>query len=384
MKILFINLPFAGHVYPTLGLVKELVDRNNEVSYLLTKEWKERITDIGAEFIEYKNHKKLSFQMVNACQAALNIADAFDLIIYEQFFFLGKHIADKFHKPVIRIFTSLATNHILMDGFTGYSNFKIFRSKWICSNWTKSIAKDLPLKTNCWLKEIIENPPDINLIYTTRSFQPYIKDFPSENYKFIGSSIYLRSCEKEFEFPNIKGSLIYISLGTIINKKKSFYRKCFSAFKDENVTVILSVGNTIKSSDLGTIPDNFHIYPFVPQLRVLEKTKVFITHGGLNSITESLYFSVPMIVIPFITDQPTNARQIERLKLGKTILPKQVTSETLNRGTLEILNSKAIRENALLMQKEIKSSGGNKAGADLVIEYMNRVKNTTSNKGNSL
>lgn len=65
MKILFINLPYHGHVVPTIGLVQELIKQGCEVTYL----------------------------------------------IYEQFFFLGKHLAEKYNKPVARIFTAPVTNY---------------------------------------------------------------------------------------------------------------------------------------------------------------------------------------------------------------------------------------------------------------------------------
>lgn len=59
MKILFINLLFKGHINPTLGLIKELKEKGYEVSYVLTREWKEKIIKLGANFIEYKDDKNL-------------------------------------------------------------------------------------------------------------------------------------------------------------------------------------------------------------------------------------------------------------------------------------------------------------------------------------
>ena len=125
--------------------------------------------------------------------------------------------------------------------------------------------------------------------------------------------------EKPFAMPPKKYPLIYISLETIVNNATSFYKKCIRAFEHENVQVIMSIGNSVSKDRFGKIPDNFSIYSFVPQLEVLENTDIFITHGGMNSITESLYYGVPMIVIPFMTDQPLNAKRIEELHLGKKL-----------------------------------------------------------------
>ena len=110
MKILFINLPYYGHVVPTIGLVQELIKQGCEVTYLKPFDRKDRIADSGAEFYGYQNHKQLSEQIKNAYAAADSIIEQFDFIIYEQFFFLGKHLAEKHHKPVARVFMAPVTN----------------------------------------------------------------------------------------------------------------------------------------------------------------------------------------------------------------------------------------------------------------------------------
>ena len=94
MKILFINLPYYGHVVPTIGLVQELINQGCEVTYLMPFDWQGHIAESGAKFFGYKNHRQLSEQMKNAYVTAESIIEQFDLIIYEQFFFLGKHLAE--------------------------------------------------------------------------------------------------------------------------------------------------------------------------------------------------------------------------------------------------------------------------------------------------
>ncbi|NMS91118.1 glycosyl transferase [Clostridioides difficile] len=372
MKILFINLPFSGHVYPTLGLVEKLVHKGNSVTYLLTEEWKDKVLEMGSDFLCYEDDRKLSIQIKNAYQASIKVVHKFDLIIYEHLFFLGKHIAERFNKLVIRIITAPAPNEILMKEFINSGGIlSIFRFEWICRRWTKKVSNGVKLMTNSWLKEITENPPELNLVYTIKKFQPYAEDFPEDKFIFLGTSIYQRNKKNEFIFPEFKNNLIYISLGTVVNKAMSFYKKCINAFKDENVTVIMSVGNSINISDFSEIPNNFYIYPFVPQLEILEKSNVFITHGGLNSVMESLYFGVPMVVIPFMSDQPSNAQQIELLNLGKKISHKHITSDILKDSTLAVLNDSTITQNIIFMQKEIRSAGSNEFGADLIMQYMN-------------
>ena len=197
MKILFINLPYYGHVVPTIGLVQELVRRGCEVTYLMPFGWESRIAESGVIFAGYQNHRQLSEQMKNAYQAASRMADQFDLIIYEQFFFLGKHLAELFQKPAVRIFTAPVTNRKLMDEFIGVRGpLSIFRHKWIARAFTKDIAGDISLKTDNWLDEIIHNPPELNLSYTLRAYQPYAEEFPDAQRQrpgLLGQGLFLFS-----------------------------------------------------------------------------------------------------------------------------------------------------------------------------------------------
>ena len=165
MKILFINLPYYGHVMPTIGLVQELIKQGCEVTYLLPFDWENMITESGIKFYGYKNHRQLSEQIKNAYAAAESIVKDLDFVIYEQFFFLGKHLAEKYDKPVARIFTAPVTNDKLMKEFiTAKGPLSIFKYKWIAKAFTKNIAKNIPMKTDNWLDEIICNAPQLNLV----------------------------------------------------------------------------------------------------------------------------------------------------------------------------------------------------------------------------
>lgn len=371
MRVLFVNLPYSGHIYPTLGLVQELIERGHQVAYVLTPEWEQKIAGHGAEFIGYDNHPKLSVQMRRAYHAALSAVPHYDLILYEQFFFLGKPLAEKFNKPVVRIFTSLAANDKLMYIYVRSGGlFGLFRWKWVCKSWTKEVAQGIPLKTDSWLEEITHNPPELNLVYTVRDYQMYADEFSDTQYKFLGPSIYERPNEgADLPLDSLKKPIIYISLGTIFNKSKAFYKKCFSAFGNEAATVIMPVGDKTDPSRMGAIPDNFIVKTFVPQIEVLKKADVFITHGGVNSINEALYFGVPMVVIPAHTDQPANAGRVEELKLGRRLSRRHLTHVNVKKTTMLVMSDPEIRHNISEMQKKMHEAGGNRYGADVILAY---------------
>ena len=369
MKILFINLPYYGHVMPTIGLVQELIKKGCEVTYLMPFEWEEKISESGAEFIGYDNHKQLSEQIKNAYAVAESIIEKYDFVIYEQFFFLGKHLAEKYNKPVARIFTAPVTNEKLMKEFIASKGpLSIFKHKWIARAFTKNIAKGITLKTDNWLDEILYNPPQLNLVYTLREYQPYEEDFPEEQYKFLGPSIYDRKAAS-FDFTKGKNPIAYISLGTVVKGAVSFFQNCLEAFRNENVDVIISVGEKFDCRKLKNIPSNIHIYNFVPQLEVLKMADVFVTHGGMNSVSESLVYGTPMVVIPFSSDQPVNARCIEKLGVGKRLEYSDVNKDSIKEYVLSVLFDTDIKDNIAKVKKLIRQAPGNPGGAETIIEY---------------
>lgn len=369
MKILFINLPYHGHVVPTIGLVQELIKQGCEVTYLMPFDWEEKVAESGAEFYGYENHRQLSEQIKNAYVTAESIVEKFDFIIYEQFFFLGKHLAEKYNKPVARIFTAPVTNEKLMKEFiTSKGPLSVFKHKWIARAFTKDIAKGISMKTDNWLDEIIYNPPKLNFVYTLREYQPYEAEFPEVQYKFLGPSVYERKADA-FDFVKGQNLIIYISLGTVIKGAVSFFQNCLEAFRDENVDVIISVGKKFDVRKLKNIPSNIHIYDFVPQLEILKMADVFVTHGGMNSVSEALVYGTPMVVIPFASDQPVNARCIENLGVGKRLEYSDANKDTLKEVVQSVIFDASIKNNIIEVQKLIRQAPGNQGGAKMIIDY---------------
>ena len=385
MKILFINLPYHGHVIPTIGLGQELVKQGCDVTYLMPFGWEDKDVESGAVFHGDQNHRQLSEQIKNVYAVAESIIEQFDFVIYEQFFFLGKHLAEKHNKSVARIFTAPVTNEKLMQEFiTAKGPLSIFKHKWITRAFTKDIVKACDaacyMKTDSWLEEIIHNPPELNLVYTLREYQPYAEEFPEEQYRFLGPSIYER---KEADFGFVKGDncVVYISLGTVIKGATSFFQNCVECFRNTNEDVIISVGKQFDIKKLKNVPTNVHIYSSVPQLTVLKMADVVVTHGGKNSVSEALSSSTPMVVIPFVSDQPVNARCVEKLGVGKCLKYSDATKEMLREFINAVYYDSDIRRNLKEVQKLIEEAPGNVGAAKILMEHYYK-QNTMSRDNN--
>lgn len=162
-------------------------------------------------------------------------------------------------------------------------------------------------------------------------------------------------------------------MGTIINNCSDFYNKCFEAFTGKDFQVILSVGNKIEISSLQHIPDNFVVRNYIPQLEVLKQVDVFISHGGLNSVSEALYYHVPVIAIPMVNDQPAVSKRINELGAGLALKMEEVTPDILLRTVHTILSNPIYKNNCINIGNSFIEAGGYKKAANDVINFINNI-----------
>ena len=110
------------------------------------------------------------------------------------------------------------------------------------------------------------------------------------------------------------------------------------------------------------------VYARVPQLTVLRRASLFVTHGGMNSVNEALYYGVPMIVIPFGLDQPLVGRELARRKLGRVIEPRELKAARLWRTVKDLLRDPEARKARTEMKRKAQASGGNREAAKRILE----------------
>ena len=114
--------------------------------------------------------------------------------------------------------------------------------------------------------------------------------------------------------------LVVVSLGTFLSARGDVLTRIAAALRKVDVRVGIAIGpNSI--SDLGPVPVDWLVRTSLPQVALLEHAALLVTHGGNNSVTEALNFGVPMLVLPFSTDQFDGAAAIERGLAGVALDP---------------------------------------------------------------
>jgi MGT family glycosyltransferase len=217
--------------------------------------------------------------------------------------------------------------------------------------------------------EVFCNPAPLTIVYTAREFQPFSESF-DQTYKFVGPSISTRVTQENFDLNAIKGkSPIYISLGTVFNQAIDFYKLCFKAFGGTDHTVVMSIGKKVQLSDLGEIPKNFMVKDYVPQMELLKYTKLFITHGGMNSTNEGFYFGVPLIVIPQSADQPIIAGQVANIGAGIKLQMQSLTASQLLEAADHVLNTPSFHKAVANIREAFQKSGGYQQAVDEIFDF---------------
>jgi UDP:flavonoid glycosyltransferase YjiC (YdhE family) len=420
---IFLNMPHHGHINPTLPLIAELVHRGERVIYYATKHFEAKIQKTGAEFRDYGRSEQvfdptqdlggpfgLMAASIDATERLLPRllaeirAEQPAYLLVDSMCVWGNLLQQILACPAV---TSCST-FVLSD-----ATLKAMRSSGAPKPPFLSMLKTLPLLLRYFwvarrldqrygtrspgLTDFFINRQALNLVYTSHLFQPNAADF-DESYKFVGPSVAPRHETTDFPLdqlglspknrgegevrgglhppqtpPALSAPLIYISLGTIFNAATEFYRACFRAFGDSPYQVVMSIGTNVDPQALGTPPDNFIVRPYVPQLDILERAALFISHGGMNSVSESLLYGVPLLVVPQVGDQFVVAGRLAALRAGLTVSPAQATPEQLRALAGQILAQPGFKQQAQAIGESLRTAGGYQRAADEIFAFKARL-----------
>lgn len=390
-RIAFFNVPAAGHTNPTIAVTDKLVKRGHEVWYYSFDVFREKIEQTGATFISCDEYMTVSVSEIEellvedfaalaemAIDTTVNMEEKVheelsefqpDCVIYDSLCIWGQLYAKKFGIPYVCSTTTLAMNkHSVKEMDPSFKElFQVITGLPRMNKKMKKLQKNgFDVKNVKHLFQLIENDNETEtIVYTSEKFQPDSETF-SDKYAFVGPS---------FEVPitnskEKKRPMVYIALGSMLNEQENFYQQCIKALKDEAYEVIMSVGDETNIESFGKLPKNIKMYPRVEQLKVLRDTDIFITHSGMNSINESLYFSVPSVLYPFHSEEEMIADRVTELGAGKIL--EAESAEDIGEAVRKILNDSSYKINAQKIAQSFREAGGAVKAADKVENYIEK------------
>jgi MGT family glycosyltransferase len=402
MKFLFYPAPAHGHVNPMLPLFQELVSRGDEVVVHVTREFEAVVRNTGASIRLLGDHLtipatveggatgKTMQQLMPLLVGLMNRglrespqmaeqarAERADCIVYDPMAMWGRAVSGMLDLPKAIFQTSFGLSHSptmereLKKTMKGLPPPRAVLAM-LELMWTSEVLHWRHGIPRVGMRHAFQSVEDLNFIPVPRSYQPDAHLF-DERFVFVGPSVLPRNDLGDFPLEQLDGKpVLLISLGTTpMNQRPDFYKACFEAFRDTRWQVVMACGKGVEPASLGPVPSNILVRQRVPQLDVLQRARVFITHGGMNSTMEGLWHGVPLAVFPQFGDQPINASRVSELGLGVSLTARDALDPKVLRETIERLDTEpGYRARLAGFQSELRDAGGHRRAADALQQYV--------------
>jgi len=412
MKIGFISFPVPGHFNPMSALARQLQSRNQDVVMFSLpvgeslaraanlpfvpfgeKEFPaEHSSEVIGTVSRLKGEEGLRFT-VNAIAAATEVkwrtlpnllsSTGIDALVVDNYDFYGEIIPMRLGMPY-----AIVSNALHFD-YSGYTPLCVYdwahentpearkRNRQGVSKFTQMlICSNAEVIAQAEKAGIKANWDDPSSLFSDR---PWITQCPREfdfesshwpdQFHYAGP-FHDGKGRLDFPFPwdRLTGEpIVYASLGTVQTGNAEIFRTIVAAAsKHKGLQLVLAIGNVLRPEQIGPVPNNTIVVNNAPQLELLKKASVCITHAGFNTALEALTQGVPQIAIPITNDQPGVAARIAAHQTGVVASLEKLTVSHLSTLLHEVFNNPIYRDNSRSIEKAIAKKNGLSVAADLL------------------
>jgi len=237
---------------------------------------------------------------------------------------------------------------------------------------SKPIRKVIAEYRQNWKLPLHSNPNQAYSKLAQISQQPAEFEFPRTDlppyFHFTGP--YHNPASRQpvpFPFEQLNGKpLIYASMGTVQNRLLNVFQQIASACEGLEAQLVISLGGSTTPESLPKLPGNPIVVGYAPQLELLQRATLTITHGGMNTTLESLSQGIPMVAIPVANDQPGVATRIAYTGVGEMVPLKQITVPKLQTAIRKVLTEESYKKRAIPLQEAIQRSVGVHKASDII------------------
>jgi MGT family glycosyltransferase len=309
-----------------------------------------------------------------------------DALLVDQMEPAGAAVAEHLGLPFVSVCNALAINRdpIVPPPFTPWSyhdsSWAVLRNRvgYAVSEWlTGRVANAVDVYRRQWKLPRLGSPDDAFSTLAQISQMPREFDFPRRNmpdrFHYVGPLRRDPVTGVPFPWEKLDGRpIVYASLGTLQNRREPLFRCFAEACRGLDVQLVISHGGGLSDEEAAGLPGDPVVVGYAPQLEVLARAQLTITHAGLNTVLDSLTQSVPLVAIPIAYEQGAIARRVERSGAGLS-LPFDISRpdpERLRRAVSKVLTQPSYKAAAEHLGRAIKDSGGVVRAADIVEETM--------------
>jgi MGT family glycosyltransferase len=171
----------------------------------------------------------------------------------------------------------------------------------------------------------------------------------------------------DFPWDRLDGRpLIYASLGTLQNGSEDIFRAIATACASLPVQPVISLGAGLDQQRLGTLAGDPIVVKYAPQLELIKRSTIVITHAGINTALESLSEGVPLVCIPIGNDQPGVASRVAARGAGVVIPRQKLSASRLHTAVRTVFENDSYRSAAKKLQASIQQIDALGLAADII------------------
>ncbi|MEV6753272.1 macrolide-inactivating glycosyltransferase [Streptomyces sp. NPDC051214] len=389
--IAMFSIAAHGHVNPSLEVIRELVARGHRVTYAIPHLFAEKVAETGAEPVLFETTlpgpdddpeawgteliDNIEPFLTEAIETLPQLAAAYegdepDLVLHDITSYPARVLARRWGVPEI----SLSPNLVAWEGYEE----EVAEPMYAELKETER-GKAYYARFHAWLEEngitqhcdpFVGRPPR-SLVLIPKALQPNADRVDETIHTFVGACQGDRSAQGDWQRPAGAEKVLLVSLGSSFTKQPDFYRACIEAFGDlPGWHVVLQVGKHVEEGELGKIPANVEVHPWVPQLAVLEQADAFITHAGAGGSQEGLATGTPMVAVPQAVDQFGNADMLQGLGVARHVPMEEADARTLREAVLGLVGDPEVARRLAAVRASMAGEGGTKMAADLIEEEL--------------
>jgi NDP-glycosyltransferase len=373
--------PLHGHVNPALGTAAELVRRGHRVTMHLPERFGAAVRSTGAQLIRCTEPETpgwaraldhlARFAAMPAMQAdaartvlppvlAALAAEPPDVLAYDQLCVWGRLAAEVSPGPVVQLCTSYAPGR-RWSPWPGLSRIPDAGMAW--STAVAELADQFGTP-RIEVADLFMDTGAATVVFVPRVLHPTAAAY-DDRFAFVGPALRPPLPSDFAELATLElddRPLVFVSMGTLFADLSGLGRLCEAAFADKWWQVVLA-GPKERAARRGMV----QVRPAVPQLGVLSRAAVAVTHGGMGSVLEALVFAVPLVVVPQMPEQEITANRLIELGVAVRLERDELTPTRLRAAVDHVATDRRLRRAVQRMAHAVRAAGGAPAAASAVL-----------------
>jgi len=399
-KILFVVLPEQGHINPMIGVAQCIYQMKFEVAFFSQNDISEQLfkagihckcytpqaePDIPDEFLvhgaDFVNKMKdkgwmqlwIKTLLIDSVPFLVDelaeVVNSFepDIIVSDPMVYATAIVAEKQGIPWAGISNSL--NPVTPRQWTSdlIETLEKFKGE------RQALFSLFKRDVNFRVADLVS--PWLNTVFTSETY--ISREFGENNFSFYVGTPFptngIRGDETDFPFDKINKNkkVVYMSLGSMVFYHPNLFLTVAKALEGLNVQLILSVGGLYYEGFEKEFSEESIVMPYVPQIQVLDKVDVMISHGGANSVLECMARGIPMALLPLCNDQFFQAKFMTKANTGIVLDAENPNVKTYRTGLIELINEDNVyHKNVQIIKNSLKNYKGAEEVADLICQLL--------------